>query len=79
MAKKAKNVSIRKYKLSKTKLTHFQEEFTMPKKSGGATLQKNKTVEGLGQFFGNYIIILPIILLVIVNSIAKKAADIDIV
>ena len=50
----------------------------MPNKSG-ATLQKNKTVEGLGQFFGNYIIILPIILLVIVNSIAKKAADIDIV
>ena len=38
----------------------------MPKKSGGATLQKNKTMEGLGQFFGNYIIILPIILLVIV-------------
>ena len=38
----------------------------MPNKSGSATLQKNKTLEGMGQFFGNYIIILPIILLVIV-------------
>lgn len=34
--------------------------------SGSATLQKNKALGGLGQFLSNYIIILPIILLVIV-------------
>lgn len=38
----------------------------MSNKSGSATLQKNKPLESLGQFFGNYIIILPIILLVVV-------------
>ena len=38
----------------------------MPKKAGGATLQKNKPMEGTIQFFSNYIIILPIVLLVIV-------------
>ena len=37
--------------------------------SGSATLQKNKPLEGLGQFFSNYIIILPIVLLVVVWTV----------
>ena len=37
--------------------------------SGSATLQKNKPLEGLGQFFSNYIIILPIVLPVVVWTV----------